>query len=203
MEIEKILLDCKAVLLRPKNPFTYTSGNKGPIYCDCRLLMSHPLERKRIVDLFLEKISSLDFDVVAGVATAGIPWASFLAQKLGKPLIYVRGKAKEHGGKKQVEGGLSSGQKVLVVEELITTAGSVVNAVEAVRSVGGVVDDVLVLYTHELASGLESIKNVQCNVHALGCFSTLVSLALKKDIISEDDKDILDNWHKDPKGWTP
>jgi orotate phosphoribosyltransferase len=203
MEIENILLDCKAVLLRPRDPLTYTSGLKGPIYCDNRLLISYPEQREKIVETFLNVISQLDFDVIGGTATAGIPWAAFLAQKLRKPMIYIRGKAKGHGKGNQIEGTFTSGQRVLIVEDLITTAGSVVNAIETVRLKGGIVEDVVALFTHELASGLECIDNAKCNLHVLGRFSTLITLALEKGIISEDEKKIMEEWNKDPKGWTP
>ena len=116
-EVAEILLDIKAVSLKPKEPFRYASGILSPIYCDNRLLMGYPDKRSRIRDLFIEKVKDLKFEVIAGTATAGIPHAAWIADKLGLPMIYIRGKSKEHGKQNQIEGPLEKGKKVLVIED--------------------------------------------------------------------------------------
>jgi len=145
-DVAKILLEIKAVTLNAEKPYRYASGIFSPIYCDNRLLISDVAKREKIIDYFVQTIkdNKLQFDVVAGVATAGIPHASWIADKLKKPMVYVRSSAKEHGKHNQIEGRLEKGQKVLIVEDLISTGGSTLDAVSAVRDAGGVV-------THSLA----------------------------------------------------
>ncbi|MBT3463982.1 orotate phosphoribosyltransferase [archaeon] len=150
-QIAEILLTLKAVKIQPNNPFTFTSGLISPIYIDNRLVISFPEERKKIVKQFIEIIKSqnLEFDVVAGVATAGIHWAAWLAAYFDKPMIYIRGKVKSHGRQNQIEGLLKHGQKVLVIEDHISTGGSSVAAVNTVREVGGKVTECLAITTYE------------------------------------------------------
>src|SRR5262245_32524521 len=135
-EIAELLLTEGAVQVRPSNPFTFASGISSPIYCDNRLLLTHPVNRKVINDAFLNASDAFRFDVIAGVATAGIAWGGWLAEKLKSNFVYVRGAAKEHGKKNQIEGKLKQNAKVLMVEDLISTGGSVLNAADAITAAG-------------------------------------------------------------------
>lgn len=150
--IAAALLDAGAVLLRPQRPFTWASGIKSPIYCDNRLLLSDPKRRRLVVAAFLEQLRKrrLGCEVVAGTATAGIPWASLLAERLNKPLVYVRGAPKGHGKGNRIEGRLRRGQQVLVVEDLISTGGSSLQAVEALRAAGGKVRGCVAIFSYGL-----------------------------------------------------
>jgi orotate phosphoribosyltransferase len=198
-KIAEVLLRVKAVTLSPGKPYTYASGIRSPIYCDNRILISHVVERKEVVDAFLEMIEELEFDVIAGTATAGIPWAAWVASKLDKPMVYIRGKAKEHGKGNQIEGGLSSGQKVLVVEDLISTGGSSREAVDAVRAAGCEVVACAAIFTYEMKKATAKFEDIK--LMTLTKFSTLVEVANKTDYIDEEQKQNILEWNKDPEGW--
>ena len=157
-EVAKILLDANAVTLRPSQPFTFTSGIKSPIYCDNRLLMSHPKEREIVIKGFLDILKDKQFDLLAGTATAGIPWCAWLAKELNKPMIFIRSKEKAHGKQNIIEGKLTQGDKVIVIEDLISTGGSSVSAVEAVREAGGIVEDCIAIFTYELEKAINKFK---------------------------------------------
>ena len=135
-DVAKSLLSTGAVKLNVKEPFTFVSGIKSPIYCDNRKMIGYPVERQVVVDEFIKKLSEKDFDVVAGTATAGIPWAAFIAQLMNKPMSYIRGEKKAHGAGRQIEGADFEGKKVIVIEDLISTGGSSIKAVEAARNEG-------------------------------------------------------------------
>ncbi len=186
-EIAKILLDIKAVTLRPSEPFKWVSGIYAPIYCDNRLIISYPEKRSLVVGCFLDVIkqNNLEFDVVAGTATAGISWAAWIAKALGKPMIYVRGKSKDHGKENQIEGKLEQGQKVLVVEDLISTGGSSFNAVEAVRAAGGIANDCIAIFTYEMEKSIKKFEEGKCNLFTLSNFSTLIKTAVENNFINE------------------
>ncbi len=199
----KILLEIKAVTLKPEKPYRYASGILSPIYCDNRLLMFYVDEREQIINYFIQTIkqNNLQFDIIAGTSTAGIPHAAWLAEKLKKPMIYIRSKAKEHGKANQVEGKLEKGQKVLVIEDLISTGGSSVAAVEAAREAGGIVTDCLAIFTYEMQKAKDRFKQADCNVITLSNFSTLIRIAGENNYISTDSvKNVLE-WSKDPAGW--
>src|SRR5690625_4844974 len=138
-ELARDLLAIKAVQIKTDHYFTWTSGIKSPIYCDNRLTMSHPSVRKRTTEAFVQKIEKMDEkpDVIAGCATAGIPHAAWLADRLELPMVYVRSKPKGHGKENQIEGEIRKGQKVLIIEDLISTGGSAIEAAEAVEQAGG------------------------------------------------------------------
>lgn len=180
--ISKMLLSVGAVVIRPNDLFTWASGIQSPIYCDNRLLLSHPLEREKIVKGFLSTIrkQNLEADLVAGTATAGIPWAAMIAQKLKKPMAYIRSSAKDHGKHNQIEGKIQSGQRVLVIEDLISTGGSSLGAVEAVRAAGGQVTACLALFTYGLSKASGAFEGAQCPLFALTNIQTLLRVA-KKD----------------------
>lgn len=200
-EIAKILLEVNAVILRPNQPFTFTSGIKSPIYCDNRLLMSYPKKRNVIIETFLNILKEKEFDILAGTATAGIPWSSWLAQKLNKPMIYIRGKAKEHGKENLIEGKLEKGKRVIVVEDLISTGGSSIDAVEAVREAGGIVEYCIAIFTYQLEKAINKFNERKCNLITLTNFSTLVEVAVENEYIKPEEKSIVFSWNKDPENW--
>lgn len=199
--ISKILLDTKAVTLNPKEPYTYASGIRSPIYCDNRILMSLPRERKEIIQAFLKILEGLEFETVAGTATAGIPWAAWVAEIYNKPLIYVRSKSKDHGKQNLIEGRLDKGQKVVVIEDLISTGGSSVSAVEAVKEAGGIVTDCVAIFTYEMQKAAAKFEEAKCNIHTLTNFSTLANVAGEQGHIDAEQREIVLEWNKDPEGW--
>ncbi|MCK5015942.1 MAG: orotate phosphoribosyltransferase [Candidatus Peribacteraceae bacterium] len=202
-EVAKILLDIKAVALNPEKPFRFVSGILSPIYCDNRLIMSYPEKRREIRDYFLETIekNNLEFDIVAGVATSGIPHAAWIAEKLEKPMIYIRSSKKEHGKGKQIEGELKNGQRVLVVEDLISTGGSSVAAVKAVEDAGGEVVACLAIFTYNMEKANQKFKEADCNLIPLSNFETLIETASKNNYIKSGDKDKILEWNKNPQEW--
>jgi orotate phosphoribosyltransferase len=202
-DVAELLLKSGAVILRPKKPFTFTSGIRSPIYCDNRLLLSRPKLRKQIVDCYVRKMKEerKDYKVIAGIATASIPWAALIAEQLGKPMIYIRNAAKEHGRKNIIEGGLEKGQSVLVVEDLVSTGGSSVSSVEAARNEGGVVETCLAIFTYELDKAREAFEQAKCTLVTLSNFSTLVKVAAEKGYIKKEELETVIEWSKDPVGW--
>lgn len=196
--VAKILLEKQAVQINPNNPFTWTSGIKSPIYCDNRLLISYPDAVNTVVLAFKEMTEDMDFDVVAGTATAGIPWAAFLAYELDKPMIYIRKKPKEHGTKSQIEGVMKKGQKVLLVEDLISTGGSSLSAVEAIRKEGGVCNTVAAIFSYGFPISSASFKEASCDLQTITNFPTL--LEHLDDINDEQKSDVLE-FAKEPKQW--
>ncbi len=202
-EVAKILLEIKAVTLRPSEPFKWVSGIYAPIYCDNRLIISYPEKRLAVVNSFLDVIkqNNLEFDVVAGTATAGISWAAWIAKELGKPMIYVRNKSKDHGKENQVEGKLEEGQKVLVVEDLISTGGSSFGAVEAIREARGIANDCIAIFTYEMEKSIKKFEEGKCNLFTLSNFSTLIKTAVENNFINEKEMQPALDWSKDPSGW--
>jgi orotate phosphoribosyltransferase len=202
-EIAEILLGIGAVTLRPNEPFTFVSGIKSPIYCDNRLLMSHVPERRKIVEEFekVVKENGVAFDVVAGTATAGIPHAAWLAEVENAPMIYVRSKQKEHGKENKIEGFLKKGQKVLVIEDLISTGGSSSEAVETVRLEGGIVDYCLAIFSYGFEKAKQRFNELGCKLLTLTDFETLIDVAIEKEFIAEKDKEELLKWQKNPENW--
>ncbi len=202
-EIAQILLKTKAVTLSPKKPYTWASGILSPIYTDNRVILSYPEERKKVVKAFIESIKKecSEFDVIAGVATSGIPWASWVAEELGKPLVYVRGKKKEHGKGNMIEGRLEEGKKVVVVEDLVSTGGSSVTAVEAVKEAGGIVTHCFAIFTYGLQKSVDSFNNADCKLVTLTNFKILAEIAAETGYITAEEKDNVVGFSKDPTGW--
>ncbi len=199
----KILLKLKAVTLSPNKPFTYASGIISPVYTDCRVLIGYPEERKQIRDLYIEAIknSGAEFDIVAGTATAGIPHAAWIAEELNLPMIYVRGKAKDHGKENLVEGPLEKGQKVIVIEDLVSTGESSINSVNAIRNLGGEVSHVFSIITYGIGKGEEAFKENNLELISLTTFEQVVEEAKRMDYINEEETEIVLDWVQDPKGW--
>src|SRR4051812_253722 len=177
--IAEKLLEINAVALRPQDPFTWTSGLRSPIYCDNRLTLSYP-EVRREIARGLEKLIGEHFpetEVIAGTATAGIPHAAWVSERMNLPMCYVRSKAKGHGKGNQIEGKVEKGQKVVVIEDLISTGGSVINAVEALRAAGCEVLGAVSIFTYELEKGKELLEAAGIKTVALTDFSTLSQVA--------------------------
>ncbi|MGG3888963.1 orotate phosphoribosyltransferase [Metabacillus fastidiosus] len=198
--IAKQLLEIKAIYLQPNNPFTWSSGLKSPIYCDNRLTLSYPKIRSEIaeglVKLIKEHFPSVE--AVAGTATAGIPHAAWVSDRLELPMCYVRSKAKGHGKGNQIEGKVEAGQKVVVIEDLISTGGSVITAVEALREAGCEVLGTVSIFTYGLAVGVEKLENAKIESHSLTDYESLIEVAVKEGYVTEKDVNKLKEWRKDP-----
>lgn len=202
-EVAEILLKNNAVTLSLDKPFTYTSGIISPIYCDNRLLMSLVSERTRIVDFYIEAIkkNGIDADVIAGTESAGIPWSAWIADRLNKPMIFVRKKHKDHGKENRIEGFLQKGAKVLVIEDLISTGGSSLAAVEAVREQGGDVLACLAIFSYQMSSAEKNFSDAKCMLIALSNFGTLVRVAAEKGYIKKEEQALVLEWSKNPEQW--
>jgi orotate phosphoribosyltransferase len=202
-DIAKLLLKIKAVTLNMFPPYRYTSGIFSPIYCDNRLIISYPDKRKIVVQAFLDIIESehIKFDVVAGTATAGIPHAAWIADRLNKPMLYVRNRAKDHGKNNQIEGKLEPGQIALVIEDLISTGGSSVKAGLALREAGAVVNNCIAIFNYEMQAADMQFSEANIKLDTLSNFSILINVAVKEGYIKEQDKSTILDWSKNPEGW--
>lgn len=202
--VAKALLDIDAVSLSPEKPFTWASGLKSPIYTDNRLTISYPEVRQAIFNGMVEQIKLHfgDADVIAGTATAGIPHAAWVAQNMELPLIYVRSKPKDHGRGHQIEGVLKEGQKVVVIDDLISTGGSVLNAVRAVNNAGGKVVGVVFVFTYGLPAAEQNFLANGLKYYAVTDYLTLIQVAKENDEISAEHLKSLQEWRKDPIQWS-
>ena len=201
--IEELLLKIKAVKLNPNNPFTYASGIKSPVYCDNRVIISYPEEREFVRDLFVKKIkqSNIEFDIVAGTATAGIPHAAWIADFFKKPMIYVRSSKKTHGKENTIEGVLQKGKKVILIEDLLSTGGSSINAVKEIRGNGGIIDCIFAIFSYEMKKCSENLKKENCFAEVLGNISNILTIAVKSGYISKEESQIILEWKEDPENW--
>ena len=202
--IAEFLLNLGAVRLSPREPFTWTSGIKSPIYCDNRMIYSHPEARDVVVNALKERVHTLHVppDVIAGTATAAIGWAAIVADRMKLPFVYVRAKAKEHGAKKRIEGDLKPEQHVVVIEDLISTGGSSISTVEALRTEGqATVTDVVAIFSYELLAGLESAQLARVRLHPLSTISDLVEVAIEQGRIQESDRQLIEDFAKNPERW--
>ena len=202
-EIAKILLEKKAVTLNTKEPYTYSSGIRSPIYCDNRSLAEFVEERKKVVNAFIEKLKEYEFDVIAGTSTAGIQWAAWIAYELEKPMAYVRGSVKKHGKGKQIEGANVDGKNVVVIEDLISTGGSSYDTVIAVRNNGGNVIGVFAIFTYNLKKADELFTQGNCPVLTLADFNSLIDAAEELNYLEKSEIEIARQWNKDPVNWGP
>lgn len=197
------LLEIGAVALRPHQPFTWTSGIKSPIYCDNRLTMSYPEIRDLIAESFAAVIreSYPDTEVIAGTATAGIPHAAFVAQKLGLPMAYIRDKAKGHGKENQIEGLVSAGQKVIVIEDLISTGGSSIKAAQAVTAAGAEPQAVLAIFSYQLDKAVDGFAEAGIALQTLSNYTALIDVAVERGDIKSEDLELLQSWRQDPSSF--
>lgn len=201
--IAKDLLAIEAVFLSPNEPFTWASGLKSPIYCDNRITMSYPKVRKAIAQGLAEKIKQVfpDVEVIAGTATAGIPHAAWVAEILDLPMVYIRSKAKDHGKGNQIEGRIFEGQKMVVIEDLISTGQSVLEAMEAAKREGANVLGVAAIFTYELPAGEENFAKAELPLFTLTNYSVLIETALAEKYIDEAELALLKEWKKNPADW--
>ncbi|MCM3709996.1 orotate phosphoribosyltransferase [Sporosarcina luteola] len=200
-EIAEILLNVGAVELSPEDPFTWASGIKSPIYCDNRLTMSDPVGRKQIAEGLAGLIKTYypQTTLIAGTATAGIPHAAWVADSLGLPMVYIRSKAKGHGRSRQIEGKVKPEDKAVIIEDLISTGGSSLNAVEALQSEGIEVAGVVSIFTYELESADQAFTDAGLTYKSLTDFGALAEAARESGTISNESMDGLLEWHTNLK----
>lgn len=203
LRVAKGLLEIKAVKLRPDEPFTWASGWKSPIYCDNRVTLSYPELRSYIKDEFVSLIRSQfgEVDVIAGVATGGIPQGVLIAQELGKPFVYIRSTEKGHGMENKVEGKIEEGQTVVVVEDLISTGGSSLKAVQAIRAAGCEVKGMVAIFEYGFNVAADRFKEECVDYYTLTNYSYLIEQALKDEYINESQVNTLKEWRKNPSEW--
>ena len=202
--LAKHLLRVKAVRLSPNEPFTWASGLKSPIYCDNRITLSHTDVRTFIRDEFVKCVTEFygKPDVIAGVATGGIAQGALVAQELGLPFVYVRSEKKNHGMNNQIEGEIKAGQKVVVIEDLVSTGKSSLAAVDALREAGVEVVGMLAIFTYQMQIAADNFASKQCELHTLTNYSTLIDEAIKENYISKNDLNSLMEWRKDQQAWS-
>lgn len=203
VKVAEFLLQIKAVRLQPDAPFTWASGIKSPIYCDNRKTLSYPRIRTYIRQQFVEIITETfgKPDVIAGVATGGIAIGALVAQELGLPFVYVRSEAKKHGLSNQIEGEIESGQTVVVIEDLISTGGSSLKAVEALREKGCNVKGMAAIFTYGFDEATQNFKKAKCKVVTLTEYNTLITTAVDKEYVDEKALKSLKEWRTNPAKW--
>ena len=204
MDIARGLIEKGCVKLSPKDPFTYASGLKGPVYCDNRLILSHVDFREKIILAFLEMIKghSLQFDLIGGIATAGIPHAAFIADRLKCPMVYVRPKAKEHGKKNQVEGYYQPNQSVLLVEDLINKGASLADAMWGIKNAGLVTTHCLSIVDYQMQEAKKRLNELSLTLYSLTDFDHLVEASFELKLIDNEGRKLLIDWQTDPKEWS-
>ena len=197
------LLQINAIKLQPSNPFTWASGWKSPIYCDNRKILSFPEVRSYIRDSFAELINKLypGTELIAGVATGAIAHGALAADKLRLPFIYVRSGAKEHGLGNQIEGYFLPGQKVVVIEDLISTGGSSLNAVKALRDAGCEVLGMVAIFTYQFEKAANGFASENCRLDTLSNYTSLIETAVRTGYIGQAEVDTLKKWRADPSSW--
>jgi orotate phosphoribosyltransferase len=197
------LLQIKAIKLEPANHFTWASGWYSPIYCDNRKTLSYPEVRTFIKESFVKVINEnfKDFDVIAGVATGAIAQGALVADALNKPFVYVRAQAKDHGMGNQIEGVVEKGQRVLVVEDLISTGGSSLNAVHTLRDAGCEVVGMVSIFTYNFRKAVNAFEEANVKLFTLSNYDALIEKAIENGYVSEADLDLLKEWRIDPANW--
>jgi len=203
--IADILLDIGAVTLSPAKPYRYASGILSPIYTDCRLLMSHVKEREEVVGAYEEvlrdRIGLENVDCLAAVASSGIPHAAWLADRIKKPMVYVRKEEKDHGKQNLIEGRLEKGARVVVIEDLVSQGGSSLNAVKSTKAAGANPTHCVVIFTYQMPKSVEGFKAEGVELIPLTDIGTLVKRATAKKIISKEQEGVILEWTQDTAGW--
>ncbi|MFC3197479.1 orotate phosphoribosyltransferase [Parapedobacter deserti] len=204
-KVAESLLQIKAIKLQPKKPFTWASGWKSPIYCDNRVALSHPpirtYIRQKLSELIQEEFGSVQ--MISGVATAGIPQGVLVAQDLGLPFTYVRSSSKDHGRQNQIEGEVVSGQRVVVVEDLISTGKSSLQAVQALRDADCNVVGLVSIFTYGFSEAEKNFADAKCRYLSLCDYDTLLAVAAKHNYILNNDIELLEKWRANPANWSP
>ncbi|MCX6351697.1 MAG: orotate phosphoribosyltransferase [Bacteroidetes bacterium] len=202
-QVADYLLEIKAVILRPNQPFRWASGWNSPIYCDNRIILSHPKVRTFVIDSFVAAINK-NFaagEVIAGVATAGIAHAALIADKMNLPMAYVRAKAKEHGTEKMIEGRITPGQKVVMIEDLISTGKSSLAAADSVREAGANVLGLAAVFTYNFSDSVTAFEEKKVPLVCLSGYDILVERATEKGYIKSSEISLLEEWRKNPSTW--
>ena len=203
IEIAKELLKINAIKLQPDDPFTWASGLRSPIYCDNRLTLSYPQLRTSIKRSLSEKaIEAWTFNKVAGVATAGIAHGALVADHLNLPFVYVRSKPKGHGARNQIEGDLLPGDRCLVVEDLISTGGSCIKAIEVLRENGAEIAGAIAIFTYEFQKAKDNFNSIDCPFTTLSNYSSLLIAAKQLNKLNETQFQSLTSWRKNPQKWS-
>lgn len=203
LKIAESLVQIKAIKLQPHNPFTWASGWKSPIYCDNRKILSFPDVRTYVCKQFVAAIKR-EFelpDVIAGVATGGIAIGALVAQELGLPFVYVRSEAKKHGLTNMIEGVVTSGQKVIIIEDLISTGNSSLKALKALREAGCEVSGMLAIFTYEFQQSVDNFVEANCKLVTLSNYTMLLKQAVATNYVSADDVESLQKWKENPSEW--
>ncbi|NVO11341.1 MAG: orotate phosphoribosyltransferase [Bacteroidales bacterium] len=197
------LLQINAIKLNPANPFTWASGWKSPIYCDNRKTLSYPAVRNLICEGFRHAIIEKypDVEIIAGVATGAIAHGMLVADRLNLPFVYVRSAPKKHGLENLVEGDVKTGQKVVVIEDLISTGQSSLNAVEALRNIGCNVLGMLAIFTYGFNHAAENFKKSDVQIDTLANYSQLIDIAIEQGFVSKNHLHLLKSWRNDPENW--
>jgi len=204
-EVANILININAVTFRFDPPYTYTSGMKSPIYLDNRIIISHPDERKKIIDLYIELIKNNigleNIDYVSATATAAIPQGAWISDRLNIPMVYCRSDKKGHGKENQIEGDFKKGVNTVIIEDHISTAGSSIGNAEAIRGLGGNVSYVVATTTYETQKSLQQLKDAKLTLFTLTSGKTILEQAAKKEMLSAKEKKQVEDWFSDPVGW--
>lgn len=202
-EIAQTLLQINAIKLSPATPFTWASGWRSPIYCDNRKILSYPAARRQVYEAFAKVIAEKypQAEVLAGVATGAIAWGAGAAEIMGKPFIYVRSAPKSHGMTNQVEGYYEPGQKVVVVEDLVSTGGSSLNAVEALTSAGVEVLGMVAIFTYGFPTASENFATAGVELTTLSNYGALIETAIEQNYVQESELETLKQWRESPSTW--
>lgn len=195
-EIAKILLDERAVFLRPHEPFTWTSGIKSPVYCDNRLLISSVKAREKIIQAFCQKVKELNVDLIAGTATAGIPWGAWIAHELKLPFVYVRSSSKDHGRQNAIEGRVNEGQKAVLIEDLISTGKSSIAAGKKLQEAGVEVKSILSIFSYDFLEAQAVFKDNGFNSSPLSTFEVLAKVAYDNEMLNQEALTQVLDWRK-------
>ncbi len=202
LDLASGLLDAGAVRLSPREPFTWASGMKAPIYCDNRQMLGAPELRSRIAEALAQLAAESKPTLIAGTSTAGIPWATLVADRLGLPMSYVRPEPKKHGMGRQVEGPDTWGHRVVLLEDLISTGGSSLKCAEGLRAEGAEVLEILALFSYGLPVAEEAFRTAKVNLRVLATFEELAARAEIRGILQGDDRASLAEWRQDTGAWS-
>lgn len=202
-KVAESLLQIKAIKLQPKTPFTWASGWKSPIYCDNRIALSHPsirtYIRQKLSEVVQEEFGSVQ--MISGVATAGIPQGVLVAQELGLPFTYVRSDAKAHGRQNQIEGEVVEGQRVVVIEDLVSTGMSSLRAVKALREAGCDVVGLVSIFSYGFEEATRNFAEAKCRLISLCSYDSLIDFAIEHNYVQQADAELLREWRLSPSTW--
>jgi orotate phosphoribosyltransferase len=203
LKVAEFLLQIKAVKLQPNNPFQWSSGWNSPIYCDNRKVLSYPKVRTFVRQTFVSAITEQygEPDMIAGVATGGIAIGALIAEEMGIPFIYVRSSAKAHGMQNQIEGAYEKGQNVVVIEDLISTGGSSIKAIEALREGGLEIKGLAAIFTYGFDVAIKNFKDAECDFITLSNYDLLIEQAVADNYVTSEDVESLSNWKTNPENW--